>query len=95
VTRIAQIALICAIALVADAPAAAANVPKGPSGLELYKPPKNLKSYEQGDLIWAAQGREPPAAGEPHLDPPLPLDQPAREGDRRVRLRDAAEGQAA
>jgi hypothetical protein len=64
VTRIARIALLCAVALVAAAPAAEAKVPKAPPGLELYKPPKNLKSYEQGDLIWARRVGNPlPQAG--------------------------------
>jgi pimeloyl-ACP methyl ester carboxylesterase len=64
VTRIPRIALLCAVALVAAAPAAEAKVPKAPAGLELYKPPKNLKSYEQGDLIWARRVENPlPQAG--------------------------------
>jgi pimeloyl-ACP methyl ester carboxylesterase len=59
----ARIALLCVAALVAAAPAAAANVPKAPPGLELYKPPSNLKSYEHGDLIWARRVENPlPAA---------------------------------
>src|SRR5918992_1023642 len=48
----ARIALLFVVALVAAAPAAA-EVPKAPSGLKLYKPPKNLRSYDHGDLIWA------------------------------------------
>jgi pimeloyl-ACP methyl ester carboxylesterase len=48
----ARIVLLSVLALVAAAPAAAAEVPKAPSGLKLYKPPKNLKSYGDGDLIW-------------------------------------------
>lgn len=63
-TRIPRIALLCAVALVAAVPAAEAKVPKAPPGLELYKPPKNLKSYEQGDLIWARRVGNPlPQAG--------------------------------
>jgi acetyl esterase/lipase len=59
--RIARIAPLCAVALVATAPAAAdvPIVPKAPTGLELYKPPKNLRSYGQGDLIWARRARNP------------------------------------
>jgi pimeloyl-ACP methyl ester carboxylesterase len=53
-----RIALLCVVALVAAAPAAA-EVPKAPSGLKLYKPPKNLKSYEHGDLIWAREAENP------------------------------------
>src|ERR671914_1362932 len=48
-----RIAMLCAIALVAAAPAAVAQVQKAPLGLKLYKPPANLRSYEQGELIWA------------------------------------------
>ena len=60
----ARIALLCVVALVAAAPAANAAVPKAPSGLELYKPPKNLRSYEHGDLIWARKAANPlPQAG--------------------------------
>jgi pimeloyl-ACP methyl ester carboxylesterase len=60
----ARIALLCVAALVAAAPAANAAVPKAPSGLKLYKPPKNLKSYEHGDLIWARKAANPlPQAG--------------------------------
>jgi pimeloyl-ACP methyl ester carboxylesterase len=53
-----RIALLCVVALVAAAPAAA-KVPKAPSGLKLYKPPKNLKSYERGDAIWARKVENP------------------------------------
>ena len=63
-TRIPRIALLCAVAVGAAVPAAEAKVPKAPPGLELYKPPKNLKSYEQGDLIWARRVGNPlPQAG--------------------------------
>ena len=54
-----RIALLCVVALAAAAPAAVANVPKAPSGLKLYKPPANLKSYEHGDLIWARRVENP------------------------------------
>lgn len=55
----ARIALLCVAALVAAAPAAHAKVPKAPPGLKLYKPPANLKSYGQGDLIWARRVENP------------------------------------
>jgi pimeloyl-ACP methyl ester carboxylesterase len=58
-SRITRIALLCVAALVAAAPAAHAKVPKAPSGLKLYKPPANLRSYEQGDLIWARRVENP------------------------------------
>ena len=41
-SRPVRIALLCLLALVAAAPAEA-KVPKAPSGLKLYKPPKELK----------------------------------------------------
>ena len=53
-----NIALLCIVALVAAAPAEA-KVPQAPSGLKLYKPPKNLKSYAHGDLIWARKTANP------------------------------------
>jgi pimeloyl-ACP methyl ester carboxylesterase len=60
----ARIALLCVVALVAAATTANAAVPKAPSGLALYKPPKNLKSYAHGDLIWARKAGNPlPQAG--------------------------------
>jgi pimeloyl-ACP methyl ester carboxylesterase len=55
----ARIALLCVVALVAAAPAAAAEVPKAPPGLQLYKPPNNLESYQRGDLIWARRVENP------------------------------------
>jgi pimeloyl-ACP methyl ester carboxylesterase len=55
----ARIALLCVAALVAVAPAAQAQVPKAPPGLKLYKPPANLKSYGQGELIWARRAENP------------------------------------
>jgi alpha-beta hydrolase superfamily lysophospholipase len=55
----ARLALLVVAALVAAAPAAAAQVPKAPPGLKLYKPPANLKSYEHGDLIWARKVANP------------------------------------
>jgi pimeloyl-ACP methyl ester carboxylesterase len=55
----ARIALLCLVALVAAATAAEAKVPRAPSGLGLYKPPKDLKSYEHGDLIWARRVESP------------------------------------
>ena len=57
-SRPVRIALLCVIALVAAAPAEA-KVPQAPSGLKLYKPPKNLKSYTHGDLIWARKAANP------------------------------------
>ena len=54
-----RIAMLCAIALVAAAPVALAQVPKAPPGLKLYKPPANLRSYEQGELIWARKAENP------------------------------------
>ncbi|HEY5724378.1 MAG TPA: lipase family protein [Methylomirabilota bacterium] len=57
-SRPVRIALLCVIALVAAAPAEA-KVPQAPSGLKLYKPPKNLKSYTHGDLIWARKTANP------------------------------------
>jgi pimeloyl-ACP methyl ester carboxylesterase len=57
--RMARIALLCMVALVAATTTATAAVPKAPSGLKLYKPPKNLKSYEHGDLIWARKVANP------------------------------------
>jgi fermentation-respiration switch protein FrsA (DUF1100 family) len=59
-----RIVLLCVVALVAAAPAAHATVPKAPPGLKLYKPPKNLRSYDHGDLIWARKVANPlPQAG--------------------------------
>jgi pimeloyl-ACP methyl ester carboxylesterase len=55
----ARIALLCVVALAAAAPVAVARVPKAPPGLELYKPPANLKSYDRGDLIWARKVQNP------------------------------------
>jgi pimeloyl-ACP methyl ester carboxylesterase len=55
----ARIALLCVVALVAAAPADAAEVPKAPPGLQLYKPPNNLESYQRGDLIWARRVENP------------------------------------
>ena len=57
--RIARVVLLCAVGLVAAAPVADAKVPKAPAGLKLYKPPKNLKSYKHGDLIWARKVDNP------------------------------------
>src|SRR5918998_4556341 len=54
-----RIAMLCAIASVAAAPVAVAQVPKAPPGVELYKPPANLRSYEQGELIWARKVASP------------------------------------
>src|SRR5918992_5134987 len=54
-----RIAMLCAIALVAAAPASVAQVPKAPPGLKLYKPPANLRSYEHGELIWARKAENP------------------------------------
>jgi pimeloyl-ACP methyl ester carboxylesterase len=61
--RMARIFLLCVVALVAAAHVQA-KPPKAPSGLELYKPPSNLKSYGHGDLIWARKVANPlPQAG--------------------------------
>jgi fermentation-respiration switch protein FrsA (DUF1100 family) len=57
--RPTRIVLLCLVALVAAAPAADAKVPKAPAGLKLYKPPKNLKAYKHGDLIWARKVENP------------------------------------
>jgi pimeloyl-ACP methyl ester carboxylesterase len=54
-----RIALLCLVALLVALPAAEAQVPKAPPGLALYKPPKNLQSYERGDLIWARRVENP------------------------------------
>ena len=62
--RTVRIALLCLVALVATAPVAEAKVPKAPSGLALYKPPKSLAKYTHGDLIWARKVDNPlPQAG--------------------------------
>lgn len=62
--RTVRIALLCLVALVAAAPVAEAKVPKAPSGLALYKPPKSLAKYTHGDLIWARKVDNPlPQAG--------------------------------
>jgi alpha-beta hydrolase superfamily lysophospholipase len=59
-----RVTLLCLVALAAAAPAANATVPKAPPGLELYKPPKNLRAFERGDLIWARKVENPlPQAG--------------------------------
>jgi pimeloyl-ACP methyl ester carboxylesterase len=58
VSRLARIALLCVVALVAGAPAEA-KVPKAPSGLKLYKPPKDIKAYKHGDLVWARKVANP------------------------------------
>ena len=64
--RTVRIALLCLVALVAAAPVAEAKVPKAPSGLTLYKPPKSLAKYTHGDLIWARKVANPlPQAGRP------------------------------
>ena len=57
--RPTRIGLLCLVALVAAAPAAEAKVPKAPAGLKLYKPPKNLKAYKHGDLVWARKVASP------------------------------------
>ena len=61
--RSVRIALLCLLALIVAAPADA-KVPKAPSGLKLYKPPKALAKYTHGDLIWARKVGNPlPQAG--------------------------------
>jgi pimeloyl-ACP methyl ester carboxylesterase len=59
VPRSIRIALLFVVALVAAAPAAEAKVPKAPSGLKLYKPPKDIKAYKHGDLVWARKVANP------------------------------------
>lgn len=54
-----RLALLFVVAFVAAAPAADAKVPKAPHGLQLYKPPANLKRYAHGDLIWARRVENP------------------------------------
>jgi fermentation-respiration switch protein FrsA (DUF1100 family) len=57
-TTVARIVLLGVVALVAAGPAQAKVAP-APSGLKLYQPPKNLGSYQHGDLIWARKVANP------------------------------------